>query len=175
MQNLIQFGKIVSINNQFGVLRASVAILSDEVPEDVILVSSYGQNGNPPIAGATCLIFSPFGQETKFGIAFNANITPVIKTGEAIIYNNKGSTVYLKGGSIEIKSGSTIINLKKDNNVEITAPQVTINGNLSVSGTLGVAGDSTLSGIGTNIAGKVFLTHTHSGVTIGPDISGPVV
>jgi len=153
MENLVQFGKIISINNQFGVLRASVAILSDEVPEDVILVSNYGQNGNPPIAGATCLVFSPFGQEIKFGIPFNANTAPVIQAGEAIIYNDKGSKIYLK----------------QDGTIDITANNVKITGNLEVTG------NSTLTGTGTTIAGRNFLTHQHSGVQAGGATSGGVV
>lgn len=186
---MIRLGTITNIYNKFGIVRAQVVVLDQESPEDVILLQPYGQNGCPP-PGSMVEIFVNFNNpENTYAIPFNKDDAPVLKIGESVLYNHFGSKVYLKdNGEIDIlpMEGANIniittadVNIVAEN-VNITATNSIINGdaeitgNLVVGGELDVTGDSTLTGTGTSIAGKVFLLHTHSGVTVGGSNSGGV-
>lgn len=187
IRELIRLGIITSVDNSSGMLRAQVKVLSSEADsvEDIILIPLYGMNGNPPIINSRCLIFNIFGHsESKFGLALAPNDVPTTQAGEAVFYNHFGSKIFLKAnGDIELtpKEGTNIILNTTGNvnvnaeNANITATNTTINGDVEINGDLQVSGNSNLVGSGTSIAGKVFLTHLHSGVTSGINNTGGVV
>lgn len=183
IQQQIRLGTITAIYNKYGIVRAQVVVL-DEAPEDVILLQPYGQNSCPPVGSLVEIFVNFANSENKYAIPYNPQDTPVLKVGESVLYNHFGSQVYLKeDGSIDIlpKSGANIniistadVNITAEN-ANITATNTTIDGDVQITGNLVVDGDSTLTGAGTEIAGKVFLTHLHSGVTTGVDNTGGVV
>jgi phage baseplate assembly protein V len=88
--------------------------------------------------------------------------------GETMLYDSGGQQVYLsnKNGklSITIAAGQEV-DITASSAVNITAPNVTINGNLTVNGTITATGDIR--------AGNISLeTHRHTGVQNGGGSSG---
>ena len=73
------------------------------------------------------------------------------------------------------KANSDIDIVSNSNTIKINSNGIEITGNVKITGNLEVSGNSTLTGNATTIAGKQFLSHTHSGVTTGPGVSGGVV
>lgn len=94
------------------------------------------------------------------------------------VFNLTGS--YKFTGSLEITQDLTV-----DGNLHVKGT-LTVDGDTTLKGKLNgqkdvtfdqklnVTGDSTLTGTGTAIAGRTFLSHTHGGVTPGGGTSGPV-
>lgn len=187
MKEYISLGKIIKTYNDFGVVRAQVQpVMSTEV-ETVALLNDWGSNSNP-LEGSPCIILMVDCEPTKkYAVPFNLNDAIKIASGEKIIYNSNGTKIHLKqNGDIDIQAtddnkqpninitASTNVNINATN-VSITATDSTLNGNVTIDGNLEVTGDSTLTGTGTTIAGKNFLSHTHSGVTTGAGVTGGVV
>ena len=104
-------------------------------------------------------------------------IIAIVKT--ASVYSLTGSFKFI--GSVEITQNLTVDgNLTVKGTLSVTGDttlsgRLTVQKDVSMSGKLSVTGDSTLSGSNTQIAGRVFTSHTHSGVTPGAGTSGPVV
>lgn len=65
--------------------------------------------------------------------------------------------------SIDIKAGSTTINITKDGNIVITAPQTTVNGNLHVTGT--ITSDTSVAAPSVLVGGTAVEGHAHDGFT----------
>lgn len=79
-------------------------------------------------------------------------------------FNKTAVFTYYTGG-IEIKNGNTVIHINDDNSITIEGADVTITGNLTVSGT--ITGQTDV--IADTISGK---SHVHGGVRHGTDNSG---
>lgn len=79
------------------------------------------------------------------GVSSQPNVLPSISSNSVQLRN---------------EAGTSFIEIQNSGNVAITAPNIQVTGNVTVTGTL-VAGGISLS------------THTHSGVTTGPNNSGP--
>ena len=69
---------------------------------------------------------------------------------------------------VDLKSGQVTV---KASTVQVNAQTATV----TASGSATVQGQTVTIGSATKIDGKVFLTHTHSGVSTGTGVSGPVV
>ena len=165
MRSLIRIGTIRSILTRLGLIAGTATSLDANNPENITLAIPYGLNSAPP-PGINCLMLAPFAySENIYALPFNVN-APKLQLGETIIYDNFGGQIYLKAnGDIDIIAAK---------NVNITGGTTTINGNVHITGTLAVDGNATLTGSGSSIAGKTFLTHTHTGVTTGSGNSGGV-
>lgn len=166
-------------------------------------LSPYGLCSNPP-QGALILLFSSQGQESvKFGIS---DLMPDrfknLKSGEVVLYNYLSrSFVYIKeNGDIEVNSQADLLanvasnvtlscggNLSANvsgtttvdsaGNVTVTAPQLTLNGNLQVNGNITSSGTvtaPTVSGT-TNVmfAGISGNSHVHPDPD-GGNTGGPI-
>lgn len=77
----------------------------------------------------------------------------------------KISNISTNSVQIRTDSGGSFVELTQSGAVNITAPVVTINGNLKVSGSISSTGDQVASGISQT-------GHTHGGVKSGGDITG---
>jgi hypothetical protein len=96
-----------------------------------------------------------------FGVPSKPNSPPSYSVNSAQIRNKKGTVVIdLKDEAITITAPSVIVN----------AATVTVNGRASVK----INSGSVTIGKNTTIDGKLFKAHTHSGVTTGGGVSGPV-
>lgn len=122
---------------------------------DAIMVFPYGIHANVP-ADNIALMFAVQGnEENRAAVPITGQGRPILEAGEVAIFN---------------KSASSVIVLKSDGSVEITAPGgVTVNGDLTVSGNTALGATVTSNGV------NIGSTHTHSGVTSGPSNTGPPV
>jgi len=169
LKNTIVWGKITSVYTEDNLILLKILLSPSNVEiDDVILINQSKTNTYPSI-GTYCLVVNPPLKEDDFyAFAFDGENANPINEGEVCIYANPTSFVLFKANSdIDIVSNSNTIKINS-NGIEIT-------GNVKITGNLEVSGNSTLSGNATTIAGKQFLSHTHSGVTTGPGVSGGVV
>lgn len=120
----------------------SVQISYMSITDDATPIAQYGTHGSPPV-GTPCLVLTVGGDEgNKYVIPLSVENRPQLEEDEFVTGNFKvGSTVLFdKNGNIVIKSN------KK---VEVEATEITINGNVTVTG------DVVADGISLK-------THTHS-------------
>jgi phage baseplate assembly protein V len=173
MKDAIRLGTITGTSMRLGVIRAQVVFPTSATAEDVILCNGFASNSNPPV-GTPCVVLAVNGDlYNKYAFPFNLEDAIRVHVGEKIIYTQYGSKIYLKkNGDIDITSTKNVNVTANETN--ITSPSMTLNGDVKINGSLIVSGNSTLTGAGTSIAGVTFLTHTHSGVTVGPGTTGPV-
>ena len=122
---------------------------------------------------------------TDDGSAF-IELNPVSK---AINATTTGAITATAGGNVSANAGGNITasaggnaNVTASGSVAITAPTITLNGNVTIAGTLSQTGggaaniSGALAVVGDVTAGgKSLKTHTHSGVTVGVGTSGPPV
>ena len=127
---------------------------------DALMVFPYGMHANLP-PGALALMFSIQGNpENRAAIAWTPDKRPVLKEGEVAFYHPALPALIIKlqaDGSLSIKSGVS---------VDIEAPEVSIIGNLTVTGT------TTLGAVVTSNGIDISDTHKHSGVTSGASNTG---
>lgn len=189
IRSLIKIVKINTIDNSNGLLRAQV-INQGEV-DDTIIYNAYGFISSPPIQNAIGLQFLINGDSSaKYAFAMNPSLNPKIERGEACIFSDQGIKIYLKkDGNLDIISlkdinvtcnnlvanitnnattNASVIEANAGTSADITAPEIKLNGNVTITGNLIVTGSA-------SIAGKDFLTHSHSGVTAGSANTGIVV
>lgn len=163
-----QTGKIISteiIEQKFVYAKIKLTV-SNLIIEDVIIKSPFGIVA-PPTNGSVCIV-SCNDQDTSQYYAEVIDTKFVNATENATcIYGKGGNYIFfMDNGDIEIKNATANIKLN-GSNIEIT-------GNVKITGNLQVTGNSTLTGNGTSIAGKTFISHTHSGVTAGGANTGGV-
>ena len=143
--------------------------------ENGVLVLPTGDNACPSV-GDDCYVLS-VGDEygMNYVIPYDVDNAPKILEGEKIIYGKKKNQIYFKqDGSISIATAdSKQIDITSQGGVNITGA-VNITGNVAITGNLSVSGTSNLQGA-TTIETKPFITHTHSGVTVGVGNTGAVV
>lgn len=87
------------------------------------------------------------------------------------------STIDVTSAAVTITAPKTVVNVT--GNVEVMASKATVTttGDVDVtaSGHVNVTGSSVVLGPATTIDSRIFLNHTHSGVTTGGGVSGKVV
>jgi phage gp45-like len=160
-------GKIISLELNNDVIYAKVALLRSEMEiDDVRIVSSFGISGYPTIGSQCIVINTDCDTSRSYGLIIDLEHITSDANGIVIYGKNDNKLYFMDNGNIDIVSNKNKITLK-GNSVEIT-------GDVKITGNLEVSGNSTLTGTGTTIAGKNFLSHTHSGVTPGGGVSGGV-
>ena len=130
---------------------------------DGLIVFPYGIHGNVP-ADALALMFAVQGNpENRAAIAWTPKDRPTLADGEVAFYHppTDAYIIWRSTGKLEIVTGT-----EGTADIEITAANVKINGNLEVTGsaTLG----ATVTSNGVNISD----THKHSGVQTGAGNTG---
>ena len=151
MNDCIKLGKIVSTSNRYGVVRASVQLIMEveEVINDVILRSEWGENANPP-AGTPCIVLILDSEYSKqYALPFNLDDAIRISSGEKIIYTSDNTKIYLKeNGDIDIIASDDdkkpSINITASTALNITAPAVNIDGYCDITGVYKVANTQVL-------------------------------
>ena len=152
----------------------------NSVQSDLEHLEPYGFTSEPFVDGQTDALNLYFDEERNHGVVLTVadrryRITNM-QQGEVAIYDDKGRHIYLKRDGIEVDGVSSPITIKTSGkviinaagNCEITAPTVTINGNMVINGK--VTTSSTISASG-NISsqgdvsgGGISLRgHTHTG------------
>jgi phage baseplate assembly protein V len=173
----LRIAKIVKLEfvGQLGRVRVQFQDPNSLEVENGVLLFATGDNSCPSIDDI-CIVLG-IGDEyaQNFVIPFDVINAPKILEGEKIIYGKKGNQVYLKqDGSINIITGDNKqIDITAQGGINITGA-VNITGNVAITGNLSVSGTSDLQGT-TTIETKPFISHTHSGVTIGAGNTGGVV
>lgn len=165
----ISLADILSTEIIDNLIYAKVRLLRNNIViDDVLLLNSKGISAEPQIA-SKCLVLNADKNFTKYyGLAIDTSNELSTQKDAIIIYGrNDNKVLFMDNGNIDIISDTNKITLK-GSSIEIT-------GNVKITGNLEVTGNSTLTGNGTTIAGKNFLTHTHSGVTAGGGVTGGVV
>ena len=143
--------------------------------ENGVLILPTGDNVCPSV-GDSCYVLC-VGDEygINYVIPYDGDNAPKINEGEKIIYGKKKNQIYFKqDGSISITTADKKqIDITAQGGVNITGA-VSIVGNVTITGNLDVSGTSNLQGT-TTIETKPFISHTHSGVTVGAGNTGGVV
>ena len=139
---MIQIGEVQSINDTGQAQTATVKAAGGAVYGDIEVVQSYGMASNAPPDGALALLFCVGGDPANMrAIVFNPSYRfGTQASGEMTIFAPDGTRVSVRtGGIIDIKGGNQI-NIAAPNAVinasaavAITAPTVTITGNLVVN------------------------------------------
>lgn len=164
----INLGKITNLEVNNDVIYAKVNLLRNDVEiDDVIITGSMGISGFPKIGMQCIVINTDCDTSRNYGFIIDLQYIHSIENGLVIYGKNENRVFFMDNGDIDIISKKNKITLK-GNSVEIT-------GDVKITGNLEVSGNSTLTGTGTTIAGKNFLSHTHSAVMPGGGVSGGVV
>jgi hypothetical protein len=154
---------------QLGRIRVQFQDPASTDVENGVLILPTGDNVCPSV-GDSCYVLC-VGDEygMNYVIPYDIDNAPKILEGEKIIYGKKQNQIYFKqDGSISIATADgKQLDIAAQGGLNVTG-DVVITGNLSVSGTSNLQGATT-------IETKPFITHTHSGVTVGAGITGGVV
>lgn len=145
----------VDVETHEGIVRGGVEVLqpfgiASRAPDGAVTVvlAMGGDQGD-------MLALPPACPSSRFG---------ALQPGETVIYNADGDRVHIRlGGTIEIKASAKV--KVEAPEVEITAPTVTITGDVTLNGTLTATGEIK--------SGSIPLTaHKHTGVQAGAATSG---
>jgi hypothetical protein len=128
-----------------------------------------------PDSNSLSLVVTPNGRsEERVDFPSSPQRRVLVETGEVVVYHpaTQSKILFKSDGTINIESGIQ---------VNVTAPLTQVNGNLDVTGTLGVAGaaqfdgalgadgDATFGAAITDLNGIDHVTHQHQG---GPGVAG---
>lgn len=134
----------------------------------------YGLIGKPPLGSAVWMSTVLHDESNKAGIA-NAITTRTknLQDGETGLLNHlTGTSVFLNAdGQLVINTAAETI-ITSTNDVTVTAPNIIINGNVTIDGTLDATG--TIKG-NTGATPVTLSAHIHTGVTVGAgNTGGPI-
>lgn len=161
-------GTVTLAKGDKGLRRFQIHMKGDIARDDIEHLEPYGFTSEPfldEIPDALMVFFDGNYQHgSVITVADERYRILNMKQGEVAIYDDKGRHVYLKREGIEIDGVSSPITVKTSGkvtinaagNCEITAPTVTINGNVKLNGTMTATGD--VIGKGVSLSG-----HTHTG------------
>lgn len=208
---MLRIGVITEIDSQK--CYARVAFLDDDIVSDWLQIVVMGATGNKyfhifDINEQVAVLMDENGEEgviigalynDKNTAGGNADVPRVeFSDGSFIEYNrntheynvNIQGKVNITGTEVNV-TGATKITLVSTAQVEITAPAVSVSGNLTVAGSISAGGGTmTMAGGNINVDGNLTAngtvtgaivkqgtvelgTHTHSGVQTGGGTSGP--
>ena len=194
----IERGTITASKNDDQLRELQVQLQDNYVQDELEHLEPYGFSSEPHCDKQTDAMVAFLGNQRGHGIVLSTQM----KTGEVCIYDDKKRHVYLKADGIEIDGADSPITVKTTNSVKavvgrdliatvsgnttLTCPQVTIQGNLTVTGAIIGQGGLTISGgggasidgslktTGDVVAGSISLEkHTHKGDS-GGSTSSPL-
>lgn len=191
-KNIIQRGRVSLIGLDLDDVPITQVTGYDQ-PDDAAVIWPYGMHGNLPINSTTVTFLLNGQSENRAVIGYRPDLRQKgLKEGEVIFGNFlKGSTTFYddegnivvnceKDEKVTIK-GASVINIEGDadinvgGNTTLTTPLATIDGDVVITGDLTVQKDTTLGANVTSNGKDISDTSTHSGVTPGVGVSGPVV
>jgi hypothetical protein len=155
--------EIVSLLKNDGKL-ARVQLDDGSIIDNVVILYPYGLFANIIIDNNSLgLLFCQNTRDYCYVIPYNIAKQPVLTSGSVAIGDFENNKL------IKIVNGDVVINT----NVIIEGT-FSVNGAVNLGNNLTTAGTANLQGT-TTIQGKVFTTHTHSGVQTGSSTTGGVV
>lgn len=175
--NYLRLGTILRVLSTRGAssnnIDVEILLVGDEVPVFARLVNSNNSIYSP-IDRTPCIVGCVNGPDNLWAWAINFDDVMRISQGQKVIFDKSGNKVYLRGeGGLLIQTVKGNIDITSAGEINIIG-NINIQGNVVITGNLEVSGISNLQGT-TTIENKPFLTHTHSGVTSGPNNTGGVV
>lgn len=163
---------------------------------DSEMLFPYGMHANVKADISLGVTWAIEGQEDyRVTMAYTPKERPRMAEGEVVFYHpvQLTKTHYRNNGDLDITvtgtNGDLNLTIKKDLNITVsgdaniaitgtatvTAPTTNWTGDINLTGDLDVSGSTTLSSTVTSGGKDISDTHTHSGVTPGVGVSGPVV
>lgn len=141
----LRLGKIISINNDFPVLRVQIEVPDSEEIETATLWNGWGENSSPTV-GSFCVVITlncDFAQ--KYAFPFNLQDAVSVLSGEKIVFTPNGNKIYLKqDGSLNIEA----LNDATNPSINISASTaVNININTNIIGDCNVTGVYKVDGV----------------------------
>jgi len=105
IQTLLTKGTIRRVDQPGGLTKFQVESFKDDIKEDIENYSQFGFKSHPP-KGSECILSCVGGNnEHIVAVATEHQATlkslPELKEGEAIMYDNTGKYIHIKGGNIE--------------------------------------------------------------------------
>lgn len=173
LNNLFRMIKLKSFTIGKELVTTSDGHTGEEIHE-VLMLEQFGFASVPP-KGSDGIAFMPDGYSENAVTAFfdSPQHKPTLAEGESTLYDKFGNSVTLKDGLITITAVNNLnivvngnCNLNADS-VAITAPVTTVNGNLSINGSVNATGNCDLGGgSGQPIArvGDTVLVNGYTGV-----------
>lgn len=156
---------INSIKYMDGVQVVQLSVLADETMDDIEHMQEFGFASGPP-AGSSALVLSVAGERGHMVVVAtdNAEHRPEVEPGESMLYNEFGVTLKLnKDGELELDAPVKVI---------VTAPIISLIGDLDVTGNITATGNITDLVRSMAADRTIYNTHLHPGVTSGPSSTG---
>lgn len=152
LANLFRMIKLKSVILGKELITTSDGYVGEEIHE-VSMLEQYGFASVPPV-GSKGIAFMPDGYSENSVTAFfdSPDNKPTLADGESAMYDKFGNSIILKDGELAINVvGNLNITISGNcnltaNSVAITAPTTTINGNLSINGSIGASGSCDFGG-----------------------------
>lgn len=191
IKNLIKLARILSVNDSVDIRTAQIEFLGKR--QSAAVFSPYGLMHNPP-ANSMGPVWQINGEESKLMGIFDRSDQRTLKnlesgevaignyaTGDYVHFRNGRIVKIVATGNVDVEAaGSAVVNAGAS--AEVTAPAITLNGPVTINGTLNVTDAATLGSTlsttgaittpGITIGGIPFGTHRHSGVTSGASNTG---
>lgn len=163
-QQMLGIGRSTTAPNEAGTIATLQLKLNDLVTKDGVPVAQlFGFASSLPVGTdvvLTCVAGDP--SNAVIVASNHQSFRPKgMKSGEAMVYDNRGQSIYLSQAGIVINGGGLPITIEN-------TPLVTVDSDLHVTGT--VTGDVDVIAAGTSGHG-----HLHGGVSHGTADSGPPV
>lgn len=204
IQMLIGRGEITLSDDSDGHQRVQAEMLADELLDNVERMQEYGFTGRPPAGSTGVFVFLSGARANGVCISAEHRASRVrnLAEGEVAVYTDEGDVIYFRRGRlIEINSGGRVkvtapdVEVVASTKVTITSPLTAISQNVTIGGTLAVAGQITgqggmaiSGGSGAQVTGNISVTggnvtadgvglktHHHTGVQTGSgNTGGPV-
>ena len=161
IEDIIRVGNVDSINPENGTVRVRFPDRGDKVSGELKVIFSKTNKDKeyhiPDIDEAVVCIFLPNQQEDGFVLGAFYNDVDTIPEGA-----NENTKIwsFSDGGKIEYNRSSGELNIIAVSAVNITAPTISLNGDVNISGNLVTSGTTTT-------AAGIIDGHTHNGEVSG--------
>lgn len=158
LEDIIRVGNVDSINSKNGTVRVRFPDRDDKVTGELKVIYSKTHRDKdyymPDIDEIVLCIFLPNQQEEGFVLGTFYNEVDIIPTGANA---DKKIWSFADGGKFEYDRSSGELNIVGISAINITAPNINLNGNVTISGNLETSGT-------TKTSGKMIEGHNHESV-----------
>jgi len=174
IQDLLSRGKVKLSNRASKMRELQAEFLAGEVRDELEHIEPYGFSSEPITDGkAEAFVMFLDGNRSNgivFCVADRRYRITNMESGEVAIFDDQGQKVYLQRGGILLETpknltakvgGSTT--LTSSGNVDITAPQTTIHGPLTVDGPISGKSGMAITGDDVTADGISLKNHVHTG------------